>query len=390
MISLFYGINSYGEQKPAKDARSVHNYIAVLDLEITGNIDKSISRPLTDSIRYEIVNLPDQMYEVFDRTNMDKIFKEQGFQQSVCSQPGCAVELGRILGVGEIITGTVSKIGRTYYLSISLINVENGKIEGIAEDTCKCELDELISVSKHLAIDLIKSSIEKKAATGETVTTGSVIKKEIVLGLEFIAVKGGCFQMGYEGSSEMPKHEVCLDDFNIGKYEVTQAQWEKLMGINPSFFKDCPKCPVENVSYNDIQEFIVKLNKNSFLNYRLPTEAQWEYAAKGGTDNLALNGVGVWNKDNSGGKTHGVGGLNPNSLGIYDMTGNVWEWVSDWYSKQYNKQSLNKNPLGPESGRLKVVRGGCWNSSSDELFYYTRKGVDPSVKSRYNGFRLVY
>ncbi|MBF0542220.1 MAG: SUMF1/EgtB/PvdO family nonheme iron enzyme [Nitrospirae bacterium] len=375
-----------------RDPASVHNYIAVLDPEVTVIVDKSISRPLGESIRNQIVNMPDSGYEVIDRANMDKIFTEQGFQQTVCSQPGCAVELGKILGVGKIVTGTVSRVGQTYYVSISLINVENGKIAGIVEDTCKCELDELISVCRHLAINLIKTSNARKAAAEDAEITDGVSKKEVSLGLDFVAVHGGCFKMGYAESTEMPMHEVCLDDFNIGKYEVTQAQWEKLMGSNPSFFNNCPACPVENVSYDEIQEFIAKLNKSSIRTYKLPTEAQWEYAAKGGTNSLVLTGVkeGIWNKDTSGGKTHSVGGLNPNSLGIYDMMGNVWEWVTDWYSKQYNKQSLKKNPLGPDRGRLKVIRGGCWNSAGDELYLYIRKGMDPAVKNRSNGFRLVY
>ena len=388
ILNLFLvGIVS-AEQKQVIDTSRVHNYIAVLDLDVSGRIDKSISRPLSDSIRYEIVsNMRD--FEVIDRSNMEKIFKEQGFQQAVCSKPDCAVELGKILGVGKIITGTVSKIGETFYLSISLINVETGKIESIAEDTCKCEIDELIMSSKRMAMELIRAAIRSKEQIELPAGDG---KKEVHLGLEFVKVTGGCFQMGYADSKEMPMREVCLNDFYIGKHEVTQSQWQKLMGNNPSFFENCDTCPVENVSYKDVQEFIKKLNNSSVEQYRLPTEAEWEYAAKGGTNSIVLNGIreGIWNKGNSGGKTHSVGGLNPNSLGIYDMMGNVWEWVSDWYSKEYNKQSLNKNPKGPDSGRLKVIRGGSWNSSNDELYIYIRKGMNPSVKNRSNGFRLAF
>lgn len=392
IICLFFHGALYAEQPNLSNSSAkANNYIAVLDLEISGNVDRSISLPLAESIRYEIVNMPDGVYEVIDRANMEKIFKEQGFQQAVCSQPGCAVELGKILGAGRIITGTLSRVGQSYFLSISLINVENGKIENIAEDSCKCALDELISISKHLTDALIKSNIEKNKAI-EAASPAGVEKKESQLGFNFINVMGGCFQMSYEGNVEMPMHEVCLDAFHISKYEVTQAQWEIIMGNNPSFNKGCGACPIENVSYNDVMDFIAKLNKNNTKTYRLPTEAEWEYAAKGASNKAVSSnsGEGAWNKETSGGRTHSVGGLTPNSLGIYDIMGNVWEFVSDWYSKEYNKQSLKKNPKGPDIGRLKVIRGGGWNSSGDEPFLYIRKGVEQTVKSRSNGFRLVY
>ena len=209
--------------------------------------------------------------------------------------------------------------------------------------------------------------------------------------MEFILVKGGCFEMGDTfgdgGEDEKPVHEVCLKDFYLGKFEVTQGQWKKVMGSNPSRFKEGDDQPVEMVSWNDAQEFIRRLNQTSGRNYRLPTEAEWEYAARSGgkrekwagTSNEAeLEGY-AWVRSNSGRRTHPAGKKRPNGLGIYDMSGNVWEWVNDWYDKDYYRSSPRSDPTGPVSGQSKVLRGGSWH-------------LPPRLLSRYDytGFRLAF
>ncbi|MBI3398670.1 MAG: formylglycine-generating enzyme family protein [Deltaproteobacteria bacterium] len=215
-------------------------------------------------------------------------------------------------------------------------------------------------------------------------------------GMEFILVKGGCYQMG-EGSY-YTVHEVCIDDFYIGKYEVTQGQWKAIMGNNPSLFKDCgDNCPVENVSWNDIRAFISRLNNNSGKSYRLPTEAEWEYAARSGgkneeyagTSNKSELGEYAWYSENSSGMTHPVGQKKPNELGIYDMAGNVWEWVADWYyESDYSKNSPQNNPTGPSSGKGKVLRGGSWGRDTEFLKATNRGWDEPTYQRITNGFRL--
>ena len=219
--------------------------------------------------------------------------------------------------------------------------------------------------------------------------------------IEFVLIKGGCFQMGDtfgDGQAdEKPVHTVCVDDYYIGKYEVTQGQWQSVMGNNPSYFKNCgEKCPVEQVSWNDIQEFIKKLNAKTGKKYRLPTEAEWEYAARSGgkkekyagTSSDVELGKYAWYSANSGGSTHPSGQKQPNSLGLYDMTGNVWEWCQDWYGEKYYSQSPRKNPSGPLSGTRRVLRGGAWIFEPAGIRAATRYGLTPASRSDLYGFRL--
>jgi len=226
--------------------------------------------------------------------------------------------------------------------------------------------------------------------------------KDPVTGMEFVFVKGGCFEMGDtfgDGYSyEKPVHDVCVSDFYMGKYEVTQGQWEVIMGDNPSYFKNCgDNCPVENVSWNDVQEFIERLNSKTGKKYRLPTEAEWEYAARSGgkrekyagTNSDADLGSYAWYIMNSGSKTHPVGQKQPNGLGLYDMSGNVWEWVSDRYDQNYYKNSPRNNPKGPSSGSYRVLRGGSWSGVPNAIRASYRFDINPSTRNYNYGFRLL-
>jgi formylglycine-generating enzyme required for sulfatase activity len=215
-------------------------------------------------------------------------------------------------------------------------------------------------------------------------------------GIEMVYVKGGTFQMGSNDgdSDEKPVHTVTVSDFYIGKYEVTQKQWREIMGNNPSNFKNCDNCPVEKVSWNDVQEFIKKLNQKTGKNYRLPTEAEWEYAARGGSQSRGYkyagsNNIGevAWYDGNSSSKTHAVGGKKPNELGIYDMSGNVYEWCSDWYVN-YSAGS-QRNPQGPTSGFDRVLRGGSWSGLAGFCRVSNRSICDPDDRYSFSGFRLA-
>jgi len=241
-----------------------------------------------------------------------------------------------------------------------------------------------------------------RGAVDWELTTGGDAFTDVTTGMSFVFVKGGCYQMGDTfgdgDGDEKPVHEVCVDDFYIGKYEVTQGQWQRIMGSNPSYFSSCgDNCPVEKVSWNDAQEFIRKLNNQSGKRYRLPTEAEWEYAARSGgkrekwsgTSDESSLGDYAWYNANSGSKTHPVGQKRPNGLGLHDMSGNVWEWCQDWYGSDYYSSSGRDNPGGPSSGSYRVNRGGSWISPAAFTRAADRSGFNPDGRGSTLGFRLA-
>lgn len=212
-----------------------------------------------------------------------------------------------------------------------------------------------------------------------------------------VFVRGGTFTMGCTDDEcydwELPAHQVTVSDFYIGKYEVTQKEWREIMGTNPSYFTG-DDLPVEQVSWNDIQEFITKLNEQTGKNYRLPTEAEWEYAARGGNQSQGYKYSGsndinlvAWYNENSNSTTHAVGTKQANELGIYDMSGNVWEWCSDWYGV-YTADS-QVDPTGPETGSYRVLRGGGWFNNAGYVRVSYRNYIVPDTRSIHLGFRLA-
>ena len=215
-----------------------------------------------------------------------------------------------------------------------------------------------------------------------------------------VYVEGGTFTMGATSeqgseaeSDEKPAHQVTLSSFSIGKYEVTQEEWEAVMGSNPSSFKGM-KLPVEQVSWNDCQDFIRKLNQLTGKHFRLPTEAEWEYAARGGSKSRGYkyaggNDIGsvAWYYGYSGSKTHEVGQKQPNELGLYDMSGNVHEWCQDWYGS-YSGTSQT-NPTGSSSGSIRVIRGGSWFFNARNCRVSNRNDYSPDSRDGNLGLRLA-
>lgn len=218
--------------------------------------------------------------------------------------------------------------------------------------------------------------------------------------LELVSLPGGEFIMGGDQwEYEKPRHRVRVSPFAIGKYQVTQAQWKAVMGNNPSRFKD-DALPVEQVSWEEAKEFCQKVSRATGNEYRLPTEAEWEYAARAGStgkycfgDDERLLGDYAWYEKNSDQKTHSVGQKKPNAWGLYDMHGNVWEWCSDWFGEDYykelEKEGVAIDPRGPSTGSYRVRRGGGWNDYAVNCRSAYRGIWAPGNRYGNLGFRLV-
>ena len=236
----------------------------------------------------------------------------------------------------------------------------------------------------------------RKATSNRTIRVGDV-------SFEMVYVQGGTFRMGataeqgIDASRDEKVHSVTLSDFHIGKYEVTQGLWKEVMGENPSYNKAGDNYPVERVSWEDCQRFIERLNNRIGLKFRLPTEAEWEYAARGGRKSRGYKYSGTtydlesvaWYNGNSGNETHPVGQKQANELGLYDMSGNVWEWCRDWYGYGSYGSSAQTDPTGPQSGAFRVLRGGSYNLDVGFCRVSCRHGHDPGYRNGNYGLRLV-
>ncbi|NJM53511.1 MAG: formylglycine-generating enzyme family protein [Blastocatellia bacterium] len=235
------------------------------------------------------------------------------------------------------------------------------------------------------------------------------------IGMEFVKIPSGTFVMGsptnewQRDKSESPQREVSVGyEFYLGKFEVIQEEYQKIMGTNPSTFKDCPRCPVENVNWSDAKEFIAKLNaKNDGYEYRLPNEAEWEHAARAGTvtpfsigdgNNLSsdlanFDGRNPFRDAPKGRyleRTTTVGSYPPNPFGLYDMNGNVWEWCEDIYQENYNGLSTDGSAnLSLGNANARILRGGSWINIGNGLRSAVRLGLPPANRLSYNGFRVA-
>jgi formylglycine-generating enzyme required for sulfatase activity len=248
----------------------------------------------------------------------------------------------------------------------------------------------------------------EKASTGGSANTGSVDRQpgKVMtnsIGMKLVYIQPGEFQMGSNdgGNFENPLHTVKITKgFYMGVYEVTQEQYQKVMGTNPSNFKGEDNLPVEAVSWDNALEFCTKLSQKEGKTYRLPTEAEWEYACRAGTttkfsfgDDESQLGDYAWYIQNSGMnmKTHPVGEKKPNAWGLYDMAGNVWEWCQDWYAKDWYSKGPAENPLNESYGdkNSRVIRGGSWGGGSVLCRVSIRGSYGPILRSDYIGFRVV-
>lgn len=322
----------------------------------------------------------------------------------VCEETGNESRVWLLIGKASVKnkkTGkkTVLKEGQKVTMKGETSKVEPFNVEAVAK-SFGVPQDELKNhytnkkAPKYNLKDICKPSKSNKGT--------KTVKKCKVKGVEFsmVKVEGGTFTMGAtkdqgsNNSNQRPTHKVSLSTYYIGETEVTQELWQAVMGNNPSKFKGA-KLPVENVSWNDCQQFINKLNKLTGRRFRLPTEAEWEFAARGGNASKGYKFAGsnnpdnvAWHQGNSNNTTHNVGTKKANELGIYDMSGNVWEWCQDWFGSY--SSSAQTNPKGPSSGTDHLNRGGAWcHESKFAPVFFRGSSGKPDRKVDNLGFRLV-
>jgi len=320
-----------------------------------------------------------------------------------------SIDAGDTVDVAIIVGGLVTIDSSSVNFSCSSITVNSTTVNG---DTITASVtvdddapDATCTVT--VTIDDVSCDDTISVRAGTDLNTIESIYENMV------SIPGGTFEMGCsagdtwcEGDEsafqdESPRHTVTISSFKMSAYEVTQGQWETVMGDNPSYFSpgydfpECLHCPVEQVSWDDVQDFIEALNSQTGKQYRLPTEAEWEYAARAGTTTMYYCGDdetcladSAWYIDNSGEVSSAAGQKTPNAWGLYNMLGNVFEWVQDWYDEEYYTSSPGTDPQGLESGAYRVFRGGSWGSYARACRLSIRGYGSPSFNGSFLGFRL--
>ena len=389
--------------------------LAVLDLSVEG-LEASAGRILTRWLQGALVGT--KAFNVVERGQVQKILDEADFQRSDCTEISCAVKAGRILNVGKVVIGSVGSLGRTYVVTTHLVDVQTGKVEREARRTHKGDIGDLTGVLEGLARQLAGGSTAAVPTSsrepGRRAGEERVLQLPGDVKLDLVWIPPGEFLMGSprnekdRGSDEGPQHRVRISKgFWMGKYEVTQEQWKAVMGTAPwdgkIYAKSNARHAVSYVSWEDCQEFAKKLNSRvSGGEFRLPTEAEWEYACRAGTttrfyydDDLDYARLGdyAWYASNAydaGAKhAHAVGQKKPNAWGLYDMHGNVWESCQDWYGSYWYGKSPSEDPKGPSSGSYRVLRGGSWHDVPCVCRAAIREGDNPAARSYRGGFRVV-
>ncbi len=359
-------------------------------------------------------------YAAFSRMDIDQIMSEQNFQRTGMVNDASIKKIGELQGVDFIAVSKITKEGNTFYLEAYLVNIESGQFHSPATEygVLSGGYENMLKACAGLAQAMVGqvSSMPTNNNSASHYGGGraeTYVEQTWGIDMKFVWVEGGSFLMGCTSeqggaceSDEQNVRRVNVDGFYIGQFEVTQSQWEKVMGTsiyqqrnkaNPQWdlYGTGPDYPMYYVSWEEANEFCRILSQQTGKTFMLPTEAQWEYAARGGNKSEGTKYAGsnvidvvAWYTDNSGGSTHAVGTRRANALGIYDMSGNVWEWCKDWYGANYANYDTN-NPQGPSSGSFRVIRGGSWYGSASNCRVSYRSGDSPGDRNNGLGFRVV-
>ncbi len=363
-------------------------------------LSKENLEPLSDQIAQEIEKHSNS--EVLFLDEVRAMLRAEGIENLLhCSTDSCISKIGSYLGVDLVVIGKLGQLGNRYIFNLKMIDALRDRTKNRVSVVVDNDIGIVFKKVATMVDTLIKGKIEPEPVVASSVPGIDSVTVQKLL-KEMVWVFPGDFFMGTETKSgeidELPKHKVTLNGFYIDKHEVTRENFERVMGYNPSKFKGCTTCPVDNVSWFEALEYCQKLNM------RLPTEAEWEYACRGGTKTFFHYGGTLSGKraNFNGQKPYGgvpkvpfrrkplpVGSFKPNAWNLYDMHGNIQEWCSDWYDVAFYGNSPQKNPRGPKKGSYKVVRGGGWNSNGAGLRSANRISYSPSVRSNNIGFRCA-
>ena len=330
------------------------------------------------------VNIPTEFEKILTNKPYDRIKRLE--ESAMMGNVGAMIELANMYDLGIDVERNIDQA--IYYYGQAV--VKGGHTEYVDEINRLKQEKRKIEEDTNAIVNILDSSNKRR----------QFIVNNIPLGM--IQVEGGKFKMGAISrqrvdafNRELPVREVTLSTYYIAETPITQELWQAVMGNNPSYFNSDMKNPVEQVSWEDCQIFIQKLNQLTGKNFRLPTEAEWEFAARGGINSLGYKYSGsnqikevAWQQvPNEEGKTYPVALKRPNELGVYDMSGNVWEWCNDWYGAYTNDELVN--PQGAQTGDVRVCRGGCWHSHERYCCVFFRSFRAQHEKTNYIGLRLV-
>ena len=397
--------------------------VAILEtVDKMGNVPYGVLLQVRSSLTYAISS--NAGYEGYDRVDMAAITGEQNFQRTGMVSDEQIKRLGEMTGAAYVLIAEAALYDdQNIIIAAKILNVETG---GVMSSTPPAVAPKDPTKMAEACIRCSQTLVGGKMPTRTTTTTDSqtgyasqpapAANQDFTetawgINMKMIWVEGGDFLMGCTseqsdcGSDEQNVRRVTVDGFYIGMLEVTQSQWEKVVGTSiyqqktkanySNTYGVGPDYPMYYVSWDEAMEFCRLLSNKTGRTYTLPTEAQWEYAARGGNKNESAKYAGsnmidavAWYTDNSGGNTHIVGSKRANALGIYDMSGNVWEWCKDWYANSYVSYDTN-NPVGPSSGSYRVSRGGSWNYSASDCRVANRNYCSPGNRGNFLGFRVV-
>ncbi|MBQ2852596.1 MAG: formylglycine-generating enzyme family protein [Bacteroidales bacterium] len=384
----------------------------------TGNIDALLKNIAQNNASTELVNCG--RYQMIERSAefLRFVSEEQNYQRSGAVDDNQIAELGKQYGADCVCVVDITHVDSYLYVATRMIDVtlSTSQRAGDAENTnysSPVDLRKTVTaaVKKMEGINTGNNNGNGNSYYGNAAPGQNYTENAFGINMKMVYVQGGSYNMGCTGeqggdcdADEKTVRYVTVSDFYIGQFEITQAQWQAVMGTSvyqqqskaggSSTYGTGNDYPMYYVSWEEAKEFCRRLSQQTGKTYRLPTEAEWEYAARGGkkTQNTkyaggySLDYVG-WYTSNSGGKTHAVGTKNANELGIYDMSGNVWEWCEDWYG-DYRSYDTD-NPTGASSGSDRVLRGGSWYGSATGCRVAARNGGSPGCRADDLGFRVV-